>query len=403
MASRGVPHRPKPRSPPPPGEWKLPEVTGENPLYALVELGTGKFLAVFDQRAAKDEFYNRLRFDVNGDGQLADDETFSPQQENLDQDFAYVTFPPIDVETNAGGPSVPYCFRVNVYAHMREEIKRIGIPEAMKRGYMRARLELNCGYSGEFEVGGKKYHAVLADANANARFADTVHVERHEGMPDNQALYPQGDQLYLSTNREFNYRDGMAMGHMLHLAGTLYDVAIDLPAKRMTLTPVTTPLKTLDLAAAPTRMVVYTKDEARAVMLYEPGDSAGVPEGAYHLAQYQLQRKDDQGDLWRLDAVGTPKTPEVDVGSRGGTLKFGEPYVPIAEVPQGMGAGMGEVQLAFRVEGAAYEAITDLAHVEGGKTKIPLSPRNQQRPKEPAYKIVTGDGEVVTQGVFEYG
>ncbi len=86
------------------------------------------------------------------------------------------------------------------------------------------------------------------------------------------------------------------------------------------------------------------------------------------------------------------------------TLEFGEPYLSIVNVIQPR-VGRSRALIAFEIQGEAKESLTDLSHISGDKTQIPLSEEEDlgHRPKEPTYKIVKADGEVVTQGSFEYG
>jgi hypothetical protein len=64
-----------------------------------------------------------------------------------------------------------------------------------------------------------------------------------------------------------------------------------------------------------------------------------------------------------------------------------------------------DAQLQFSIKGSGQEVVTDLERVSGNRTRIALAASAQypNRPKEPAYRIVKADGEVVTQGDFEYG
>jgi hypothetical protein len=63
------------------------------------------------------------------------------------------------------------------------------------------------------------------------------------------------------------------------------------------------------------------------------------------------------------------------------------------------------VRIGFIVEGAGKERLADLSRVSGDRTRIELSTSNRflNRPKEPTYKIVQPDGQIVAQGSFEYG
>lgn len=70
-----------------------------------------------------------------------------------------------------------------------------------------------------------------------------------------------------------------------------------------------------------------------------------------------------------------------------------------------MRGNRSRVSLGFDIEGKAREFVTDLSHISGEQTQIPLSKEEDlgHRPQEPTYKIVKIDGEVVTQRSFRYG
>lgn len=58
-----------------------------------------------------------------------------------------------------------------------------------------------------------------------------------------------------------------------------------------------------------------------------------IPQGRYRLLTYEVFRKNDQGDLWRLSAGATLESPFINVGgSSESVLEFGEPYVPIVNI-----------------------------------------------------------------------
>ncbi len=139
-------------------------------------------------------------------------------------------------------------------------------------------------------------------------------------------------------------------------------------------------------------------------MAYQPDKKIKVPAGKYRLFNYQILKKDKQGDLWRLNATATTESPWVTVAGKGkSVVEFGEPYVPVIEVR--VRENTTRASIGFDVEGKAKEFVTDLSHIDGDRTQIPLSEEENlgHRPKEPTYKIVKTDGEVVAQGSFEYG
>jgi hypothetical protein len=114
------------------------------------------------------------------------------------------------------------------------------------------------------------------------------------------------------------------------------------------------------------------------------------------------------GDLWWLQANATVDsswftvTPETPV-----SLAFGEPYSPQVEISQyalrRFKSNPTNIRLEMLILGTGSELVTNLSHISGNKTDIPLSERNKSQPKEATYTISTMDGAIVAQGQFEYG
>ena len=148
-------------------------------------------------------------------------------------------------------------------------------------------------------------------------------------------------------------------------------------------------------------------------MTFQPEKSINVPKGKYRLYNYKLLKKDDQGDLWSLSARATLECPWITLdGGNDSVLKFGEPYVVSAGVPENRRNTIllspvtpDSVYLSFSMQGQNNEDIQDLSHIEGTNTKIPLSKKEglTHRPKEPTYKILLTNGKTAWQGSFEYG
>ena len=60
----------------PPGEWKLPELKSETPVYLLAHLPGKRRLLVLDRRTGAETFFSRLYYDANGNRDLTDDPAF---------------------------------------------------------------------------------------------------------------------------------------------------------------------------------------------------------------------------------------------------------------------------------------------------------------------------------------
>ena len=133
-----------------------------------------------------------------------------------------------------------------------------------------------------------------------------------------------------------------------------------------------------------------------------------VPADTYRLLSYQTYRNDDQGDRWRLNAQGTNLSPFVKVdGNSKPVISLGEPFTPVVTTPPVQFAAemKNHEYLQFNIVGAGEGIVNDINHISGNNSEIPRSRKtgNTNYPKEPAFRIVTSEGEVVHSGSFEYG
>jgi len=395
----------------PAGTWKLPELNSKQPIYAFAELGEKKRLLVLDRQNADDFFYSRLYFDSNGNGDLTDDTVVNGTFTVENDEFCRAQFPAIDTTVDLDGESHSYSFRTDVfYFYFGDE----GKPDTeLRQEHIQQNLNLvvvaNCSYVGEFELDGQRYRVALGDANVNGRFNDRFSVRQAAGsMGGCSPVIFQGDHFLLGSNEKLDVYATQPCGDKLLVNATLFDMNINTNESRLVLKPVTENLVALRLAMATDRITLYTEDGSCCVMMYRPGTEVIVPRGSYRFLNYTVRRKDEQGDEWLLAAQATTESPSVTVDGRGDALlKFGEPYVPTVGVPewsrQAVIEGLTQIPLMFIVTGQGKEVLAELTRISGTRTRIPLSEENRNRPKEPTYIIARADGEIVTQGSFEYG
>lgn len=387
----------------PPGASSLPELVGRKPIHASVKLGVLNHFFVLTQQKKGDAFYSRLYFDSNGN-QLLDEapidaETVSGPGETP----ASASFPTIEMDVDTGGVKTPYAFRLFVRCWQPEMLDK-GSQEDMLRSVM-VNLMTQCTYAGVAELDGRKYKVVLGDSNCNGVFNDVMQEGGQNDKDPDSLLRQEGDLFCFGDSPDLSYYDTFLLGSSLWLRETLYDVNIDIAGKNLSITPSTNTVFNLKLPVE-TESLILAREGGGGIMAFRPGRELKVPEGKFVAARYAVLRKDKQGDGWRLLAMATNATPPVSVEKNGAELVYGEPFEPIVSVPQWarQQAGSGEpVQLQFAVAGKGKERVVDLAHMTGNSTKIALSEKNTQRPKEPMYKIVTEDGETASQGTFEYG
>ncbi len=390
----------------PSGDWKFPALVSEKALYTFGKIGDAERLFILDKQKEDSKFYDRIYFDSNGNNDLTDDPVldgtirfFSNNQ------YCNVDFQVVDIKIEIDGKSLPFSFSPRIFGYMLEQLAKSEFDETNVSRYISLMVNINCSYTGEFKIGNQKYNVVLGDSDCNGRFSDRFSVYKFEKPPPGRMrVFGQGDGFYITTGDKIEVFDVLTLGDMLQLKDKLFKVSISTVEGKMTLTPMTENLVTLQLASDAERISLYSEDEKHCLMAYQPDKKIKVPAGKYRLFKYQILKKDKQGDLWRLNATATTESPWVTVEGKGkSVVEFGEPYVPVVEVR--VRENTSRASIGFDVEGKAKEFVTDLSHVSGDRTQIPLSEEENlgHRPKEPTYKIVKTDGEVVTQGSFEYG
>ncbi|MBI2434842.1 MAG: hypothetical protein HYV26_18455 [Candidatus Hydrogenedentes bacterium] len=390
----------------PPGAWKLPELVSQTPVYGLPELGDRKHLVLLDRKAKSDKFFTRLYFDKNANSDLTDDPVIDGRylEDQQRPEYLNADFDPVDMTVVAGGAELPYQFTPNLYCFKVDGNKEV--TEEPNRQNLHLYFSTRCAYSGTLALDGASYAIWLGDRDGNARFNDSFSIRELERPSDR--VYAQGDSFYLvKSDEKLSHEYGQTLGRYLVVGDKVFEVAIDIAARKLTLTPVTESLATLSWPADLAGLEVYAEDKT-AVMFYHPGGKAPLPAGTYRLLSYRLYTNDEQGDRWQLVAAGTKKGTPI-TAEAGNTVKLalGEPYRPVVQIPDYardmLNSGMDQVQLSLEVRGAGEEVLGDLRRIAGQGTKIALSSKDNQRPAEPTYKIVDTEGEVVSSGRFEYG
>lgn len=394
---------------PPPGPHTFPEFRSRRPLYGKVDLGDEARILAFDS-SVPDTMWDTLYFDRDGDGNLGGEEAVAAETGPGSPDYHWCRFPPADTEVARGDRRLPYRFGVQMYAPGIASIGGWeGLTEETVARNVHATLVSQCCYSGEFEWQGRAYQLKLNDGNANGTFSDRLRDIRRYTSAGIERFHASGDHLYLRASAPPAYDDGMILGDLLALGADVFGVRVDETRSRLVLTPVTDGLFPLVPGMAVSRMSLYTDGFARCVMAVDPPGAIPLPAGAYRLLSYAAVRADDRGSVWRLNAVATADSPEVALNdASGAALPLGEPFVPGAGVDpwqrEAVGTGSRrEISLQFHIRGQGGECVSGLRRVEGRETSVPLSAGTADLPKEPSYRIVKEDGEVVASGSFEYG
>jgi hypothetical protein len=390
-----------------PADVKLPALSAEGPhYYATASLGGTPRCFVFTRKSGKDAPpCSRIYFDADGTRDL----TGAKPLDALDTADAAATpagFPPIAIDVPAGTAKIPYSFTVQVFPSEPDPEKKDAPP-------FEAFLVANCSYTGTFALDGKSYTVTLGDGNANGTFTDKI-ARVPAASADDAAEATSADFFWLASGDEERYMEPPQLCDLLVIGAKTFRVTPAVAEKKLVLAPVTTGLADATLPAGLGLLTLYPAARGESALLYAPASAVKLPAGAYRFTRYDLVRKDAQGDTWMLQAEATKGSPAI-VLAAGATAAalFGEPFVSNVDLRAtreksssffGLldGPVKNVLRLNLKLEGAAKERVTMVAHVDGKNTKLPLD-RTARKPKEPQYRISSTGGETLNEGVFTYG
>jgi hypothetical protein len=398
----------------PVGNWILPDFISSKPVYARIKLGDKERLLILDRQRAEDGFYNRIFFDANGNKDLTDDPVIEGTlKPGPNQSYQRTRFPPVDTKIAVDGKSLPFSFVPELFGRMSTSDMK-NMDEAVVERMINLYIRTNCLYRGKFEIDGESFFVFLGDANCNGSF-DEKFALRGLGtpLPGRMPILSTGDLFCISQDENIGAHDQQVCGNWLLIKNKLFAVKIDHAKERMILKPVTKGLVSMELSMHAEYISFYSEGGEHFLMTYQPDIKIDIPKGKYRFYNYRLLKQDDQGDLWSLTARATTESPWIILDGNGTPeLKFGEPLAISAEVPRnrrvnilGSPAVPSIVYLSLSIRGQGNEDISDISHIRGNKTKIPLSEKEglTHRPKEPTFTVLKADGEIAAQGSFEYG
>lgn len=382
-----------------PANVKLPKLASTKPFYGTFKLAGQEVLFVLDRQKKEDANYNRLWVDANANRDLSDDAPV----DSTAAGSSVATFDAITLQLKDGAKTHPYGLRVQAYLPARGGLLSLFSSPQVDANSITMIISSNCAYTGQFELEGKTYRVAVGDGNCNGTIADLAKLVYSSGqVAGKHPVSPAGDEFLLSTKPQFDFSDVQLLGNHLSIGGKLFQLKLDLPASRMTLTPASDNLVTLNLPEHTSKIELVSEDGKVVIMGYLPGKTISVPQGRYTVARAELTAPDPQGDIWKVSATATAETPTIEARGASVPVKFGPPFRAVAAVEGGTPAAgiLGSVPLEFATLDSA-QMLSAVEHVSGKNTRIPLY--ESIRPAEPTYEITTAGGQKVAQGKFEYG
>lgn len=373
----------------PEGDWVLPELHADTPVYAVLPLADTSRLTVFDQVDSSSTTYDRIWFDANGNQDLTDDAPLDGYDERHLLECA-------DCLVRLDDASLRYRLSIAASRPQLQEWVDGTFPEELQPFAVRYRS--NCYYAGAIRLGSERYEFMFSDYNVNGRFGDEP-----AGNPDPYSgrLHIEGDKLCFLTKGKYDIIRDVFFADYLGIADALFKVDLDLKNEEMTLTRVHEGLGLVELPIEVELFTLISRDGTSTISLFKQARSLSLPEGEYRVLSYQAVREVSSGDIIRLWGVGAEDSTCTQVRSdKPSVLEFGPPYTPVVSIPPAsvkpLADGTGEVVLVFHMEGRGGDRPFDYAYFENADAQTPYL--TDAGPT--TFQVFGPDGLVATQNGF---
>jgi hypothetical protein len=235
------------------------------------------------------------------------------------------------------------------------------------------RLYVSSGgwYEGDITVNGTKKHCVLFDYNANGTFND-------QSLNANEC-----DRIQIGKQGVEGVR---FVGHYIHIDGVLYQPEIARDGAYIKLVKAEN-VKTGEVHVSENITQFSAGGENGLFILNPEKGVTSLPIGQYHITDWEIERKDEQGTSWKLKGAGSSGSSTlIDVAADKPTeLAIGEPVISTLNAS----SRSGTYSFRYNMEGRDGE-------------RIELT-RNGARPRAPKLHVKNKDGTYDRTYSFQYG
>lgn len=351
-------------------------------LRAVAKLGTAEYAFVLDAGDEKTGGYDRMYFDLNGNGDLTDDKAIQALsvKGSVSAGFVQSQFPRVDVQVEADGVKFDYSFLMSV-------LRR----QSPSESYASASLYAGAVREGYISQGAKKIRLTLIDHNSNGRFDDPAWLERS----DAGEILSEGDLLLVNSNPTDCLAADVTMGRDRHFVGrtvcigkNFYRLQVSPGGRQLTLEPAEPAMGHVVSSSPAYRVLVSSDEYGMLVVDGTDGEQVPLPESRWKVVNYTIDATASKGARTAVTATFSHDLPEVVVGGGGpAKLPFGVPFQLAVTASR---ASERSVALSLEILGAGGARCTAL-YIKG------------RQPPEPRFEVRSPDGKTVCQGKFEYG
>ncbi len=351
-----------------------PSYASSTPIRGVARFGGREYGFAFDSVGGKASAYNRLYFDLNGNGDLSDDRPIAATTAtSVGPGMSQSQFPRVDIKLDIKDQSVDYSFLPSLLCQASR-----GDAYATVTFYAAVMRE------GYITQGRKRTRLVLLDHNSNGLFDDAVSIR-----PDGSVA--EGDLLLINPNPRKQTSSGADLGgdrnfvsKTVCIGKEFYRMETSPSGGSLKLTPTKFSMGSVVNSSPLYRATLFSPDYGVVVIGGSKDQKISLPEGEWRVLSYMVEAS----PRTMLSATFAGKSPATTV-TKGETarLPFGAPLHAVVTASRGQG---NNVSLSLAILGVSGERCTNLTV-------------NGTRPPKPQFVIKDKDGKIVHQGTFEYG
>ena len=344
------------------------------PFRGVAKLGSKKYGFALDV-VGKAIGYNRLYFDVNGNGDLTDDKPISATAVNCPgSGMLQSQFPRVDITLDVEGKTFDYAFLLSAICR-----------KSATESYATVSLYSAAVREGCLVQGVRHTKLLLLDHNSNGRFDDTISLGAR-GVPS------EGDLLLINPNPKNNLSTDATMsgdrnfvGKVICLGKSFYRMEVSPAGDDVKLTPTELALGKVTNPSPAYRAVLFCEGYGILMIGGSMDQKIPLPEGSWKVINYTINAG---GAGTAVTATFGDRANPVTVSkAKIVALPFGAPFHAAVTAHR---AGANKVFLSLTIVGAAGEQCTSF-YVNG------------KRPPNPRFIVKDKNGNIVHQGCFEYG
>jgi hypothetical protein len=334
-----------------PESAKLPDLKEEPLLYKWSSpMAKDGYLFIALGRDQGRGLRDLLYIDSNGDGSLRDETAIKAYRAQSEHSY----FGPVKVTFEGADGPISYHLNLRLCDH----------------GERPLRVSSAGWYEGTVTVGQEQKHCVLIDHNANGTFNDK---SLDPGACDRIRIGKEG-----SADTRF-------VGNFVDIDGVLYrpEIARDGACLKLA--------KAEDVAfgdvRVPESVNEFSAGGENGLFTFKPeGGVASLPVGKYRVYAWSMERKDEKGAQWKMQASKVSEKGLFDVTAGTVTvLPVGEPIVAALQTQE----RSGTYSFRHNLEGQLGESI--------------ILTRNGARPEAPKLRLKSEDGKYDRTFSFQYG